>query len=199
MGLASSGCATQIPHDSKLGAFGIVWGPVIGVFKAETTASFTNPFAALRARREGLALDVIRAVADNARLDGSLTSDLAEAELADFFIWTYKRLPPPSDDRKSGFRWVGPNERIDHLRNAALRRLVSLGTTAALSAVQRIATELPEAPWLKYQVLDARRALDANNWKLRDLAANSTDRRKLSTAQGVAFAALNCCSTPHAF
>jgi hypothetical protein len=107
VGLASSGCATQIPHDSKLGAFGIVWGPVIGVFKAETTASFTNPFAALRARREGLALDVIRAVADNARLDGSLTSDLAEAELADFFIWTYKRLPPPSDDRKSGFRWVG--------------------------------------------------------------------------------------------
>ena len=123
---------------------------------------------AVRARREDLALEIIRAVARNSRFYDSFIPRLGETELADFYTWTYKVVPPRSDEHASGFSLVGPDEQVDHLRGAALTRLVSLGTPAALAAVQRIAAELPEVAWLKYQVLDARRAVDANTWKLRD-------------------------------
>lgn len=127
-------------------------------------------FIAFRSRDEEMALDVIRAVAENSRFDNSLISQLENPDLADFFIWTYRRVPPRAESKGMKARWIGPDDQIEHLRNAALRRLVSLGTEEALSAVKRIAAELPEAPWLKYQVLDARRAVDAKNWQLREPA-----------------------------
>jgi glycosyltransferase involved in cell wall biosynthesis len=77
-------------------------------------------------------------------------------------------IPPHPEARGHGFRWVASDDQIEHLRNSILKKLVSLGTSDALSAVQKIAAELPDAPWLKYQALDARRAVDANSWKSRD-------------------------------
>lgn len=137
---------------------------------AADARQFWKKFVGFRSREEEVALDVIRAVAENSRFENSFISHLEEPDLADFYIWTFRRAPPREESRSGKARWVSPDDQIDHLRNAALRTLVSSGTAEALSAVKRIAAELPEAPWLKYQVLDARRAVDAKNWRLRDPA-----------------------------
>jgi hypothetical protein len=128
-------------------------------------ASVWPSFARFRVKNESLALQIIRSFGFE---DSAFISEMSEMDLADFFIWTYKTIPPATDDQKGRARWVGTDDQVDHLRHAALRKLTTLGTSLAVTAVKRIAAELPEAPWLKYQVLDARRAFDATTWRLRE-------------------------------
>lgn len=122
-------------------------------------------FIGFRAQDESLAVEVIQSVAEGAYSEDSPILRMGEAQLAEFFIWTYRRIPPPPENQTGGARWVGPDEQVNYLRNAILKHLVSLGTTAAVGAVERISAELPEAPWLKYQLVDARRNADAKGWQ----------------------------------
>lgn len=120
-------------------------------------------FARFRETHGPQAIEIIRSL----DFESSFVSRMTEAGLADFYIWSYKEIPPPA--RESGeASWVGPDDQIDHLRGAALRRLTALGTAAAVASVRRIATEVVQAPWLKYHILDARRAFDATSWRLRE-------------------------------
>ncbi|NOJ39976.1 glycosyltransferase family 4 protein [Bradyrhizobium australiense] len=121
-------------------------------------------FSRYKDRNTELALQIVRSF----DYESSFTSKMSEMDLADFFIWTYREIPPPSDKERGGARWVGPDEEIDQLRHGVLRRLTTLGTPLAVASALRIATEVAEAPWLKYHVLDARRALDATTWRLRE-------------------------------
>lgn len=139
---------------------------ISGLLEADTQSAWQK-FVSFREHNPDLALNVVRNIAHGAYSDETFITRLGTAELADFFVWTFGQIPPSPEARRGGFRWVSPDNQIEHLRNAALKRLVSLGTSDALSAVQHIATELPSVPWLKYQVLDAQRAVDANTWKSR--------------------------------
>jgi Glycosyltransferase Family 4 len=121
-------------------------------------------FAHFRAKNQSIALKIVRSF----DYESAFIPEMAEMDLADFYIWTYREMPPQPDNRTAGARWAGPDEHIDHLRHAALRRLTTIGTSLAVAALKRIAAELTELPWLKYHVLDARRAFDATTWRLRE-------------------------------
>jgi hypothetical protein len=120
-------------------------------------------FVRFRDTHGPLAIEIVRSF----EFDSPFVSKMTETDLADFYIWTYKEIPPPAKENGEA-RWVGPDDQIDHLRDAALRRLTALGTSSAVAAVRRIATEVTQAPWLKYHILDARRAFDATSWRLRE-------------------------------
>lgn len=151
--------ATELNEQSVVAA-------MLGLLEADPQRTW-ELFLAFRAQDESLAIQLIHSVADGAYSDSSPILRLGEAELADFFIWTYRRIPPPPDDPTGKARWVGPEEQVNYLRNSVLRHLVSLGTTAAVQALERISVEIPEEPWLKYQVIDARRNADARGWQTR--------------------------------
>jgi len=120
-------------------------------------------FVRFRNTHEPLAIEIVGSF----EFDSPFVSRMTEADLADFYIWTYKEVPPPAKEN-GGARWVGPADRINYLRDAALTRLTTIGTSPAVAAVRRIATEVTQAPWLKYHILDARRAFDATSWRLRE-------------------------------
>jgi len=120
-------------------------------------------FVRFRDTHAPLALQIVKSLDFNSPFVLKMT----EADLADFFIWTYKEAPPPAGDNGEA-RWVGADDQIDYLRGAALRRLTVMGTSSAVAAVRRIATEVAQAPWLKYHILDARRSFDATSWRLRE-------------------------------
>jgi glycosyltransferase involved in cell wall biosynthesis len=134
---------------------------VTSLLQSEPSAMWSS-FARFRIKNTPLALSIVRSF----DFESSFISKMTEMDLADFFIWTYKEIPPPPEEKKGGARWVGADDHIDHLRHAVLRRLTGLGTSLAVAAVRRIATEVAEAPWLKYQVLDARKAFDSTTWRL---------------------------------
>jgi hypothetical protein len=120
-------------------------------------------FARFRDAHGPLAIEIIRSL----DFDSPFVSRMTEADLADFYIWSYKEIPPPARERGEA-SWVGPDDQINHLRDAALKPLTALGTSSAVAAVRRMATEVAQAPWLKYHILDARRAFDATSWRLRE-------------------------------
>jgi glycosyltransferase involved in cell wall biosynthesis len=99
--------------------------------------------------------------------DQPFTSELKESDAADFLLWAYREIPQ-RDDTAGGY--LTDLDLMDHLRSAALRDLVGRGTTEAVAAVTRLAAELPNLDWLKYQVIDARQIASARTWTRREPA-----------------------------
>jgi glycosyltransferase involved in cell wall biosynthesis len=95
------------------------------------------------------------------------TTQLAEDALADFYIWAYREFGPRAEQASGRARVLSAIDHMEHLRDAALRDLAGRATPAAVSAIMRIAAALPEVDWLKYQIIDARRAMTAKLWKRR--------------------------------
>jgi glycosyltransferase involved in cell wall biosynthesis len=135
---------------------------VSSLLQSDPAAVWPN-FVRFRATHGPLAIEIMRSF----EFDSPFISKMSEMDLADFYIWTYKEMPPLAEEKR-GARSIGPDEQIDHLRHAVLRHLTALGTSSAVAAVRRIATEVTQAPWLKYHILDARRAFDATAWRLRE-------------------------------
>lgn len=119
-------------------------------------------FVRFREKQTELAVRIIRSF----DYDAPFISNMSEADLADFYVWTYKEIPPPKEH--TGARYLTTDDDVDLLRNSIINRLKSLGTPAAVAAVKRISSTLQNIPWLQYAILDARRALDATTWRLKE-------------------------------
>jgi hypothetical protein len=111
---------------------------------------------------------------------------LAEADLADLYVWLVRQFPFAEDPDFDHVHAVGPREQIGHWRDSILRTLENRGTPAAVEAIARIEAALPEHPWVRTIRRDAELVLRRNTWQpippqaLLDLVV-SADRRLVAT------------------
>lgn len=89
---------------------------------------------------------------------------LAEAELADLYIWLARTYPPGEDPARPG-GLLTARMQIADFRDAILDYLVSLGTPASLEAVQRIRAQLSGIAGLDHYVDAARETTMQRSWQ----------------------------------
>lgn len=111
---------------------------------------------------------------------------LAEADLADLYVWLVRRFPFAEDPEFDGVHAVGPREQLAHWRDRIPHALVNRATAAAVDAVRRVETALPEYPWLRGVRRDAELQLRVHALQpvsAADLLAlvQSADRRLVTT------------------
>lgn len=128
-------------------------------------------FFALTQSNNQLAKTVIQELAEAERINRDpLSQNYSDFNLAELLVWLFKEFPEERKKSSARSRWVSEFDHIDHFRSSLLRTLVSRGTASSVAAVAKLASSVPERPWLKYQLLDARRAMAANTWKRRSPA-----------------------------
>jgi hypothetical protein len=117
-------------------------------------------------RNSEIAVRVLKELAEDWGFrDEPFYSELDEGQLADLFIWSYRNIPPPVDERSGRGRFLTAFDHVEQLRNSILHNLVARSTAASVAAVKRMVESLPDLPWLKWKLIDARRALNAGSWK----------------------------------
>ncbi len=97
--------------------------------------------------------------------DGSPSLDLDEGRAAELFFWLETQFPVAQDPPHR--RTFSPTS-IDHiadLRRRLLEHLQTIGTWAAVHAVERIAQRLPDREWLKHACQRARTQAMDNQWQ----------------------------------
>jgi hypothetical protein len=126
----------------------------------------------LLASNEKLAREIFLSTAGGWHFSGlPFTAKLKESDAADFLFFEYGKIPQIKEDLSGKANFLTDVDNFDHLRSAALRDLVARGSTEAVTAVARLAADLPSLDWLKYHVVDARRNASARTWKRREPAA----------------------------
>lgn len=106
--------------------------------------------------------------------------NLNEDAAAKLYIWLCEHFPPESDPNAPEMHFVGPREAIGRWRDDILHELSRRGTSAAIQAVDGIATRFPERNWLRRVVLEARRAYRNETWEpctIEQLDKLATSRR----------------------
>ncbi len=151
-----------LPDDMALeGEVAPAWAALI---QSETRV-FWKPFVDAWSTKPRLARCILVEIADREFLEGRpFYSLLSESELADFFVWSYKSIPPPAEER-GGARALRAVDYVDQFRSGMLAHLVGRGTPASLSEVTRISAALPQVSWLKWKIVDAKNELNAKSWK----------------------------------
>ncbi len=107
---------------------------------------------------------VLESLSYGGRRDGGLFSQLAERELAEFFVWLSCQYPHQEDPKFDGAHSVGSRESIGHWRDDILRDLKNRGTPEACDSIEWIMNELPHLEWLKWTLLDARAITRQKTW-----------------------------------
>lgn len=87
-----------------------------------------------------------------------------ESDAADLYIWLSREFPHREDPKHDGAHGVGPRESIADFRDSILRDLQSRGTVASKNAIERIVQELPDLDWLKWILVEARKATLQHTW-----------------------------------
>jgi hypothetical protein len=95
-------------------------------------------FSRFKSKNSTLAVRIVKSF----DYESSFISKMDEMDLAEFFIWTYREIPPPSKDKTGRARWVGPEDEVDHLRHGIMRRLSTIGTLSAVAAARRMPRKL---------------------------------------------------------
>lgn len=95
----------------------------------------------------------------------SANPNLAENQIAEFYIWLVKNYPYKEDPEHDEFHFVGNRESIGHLRDSMLDALRNLGTPQACQEVQRIVNHFPELDWLKVTLFDAQKNTRIKTWQ----------------------------------
>lgn len=91
--------------------------------------------------------------------------DLDDASLGDLYLCVRELFPPTEDPQFDDVHWVGPREALANWRDALLEGLRLKGTASAVRAIQEIYDALPEEPWLKQVLIDAKRVLRDQSWQ----------------------------------
>jgi hypothetical protein len=125
-------------------------------------------FFELTKSNEQLAKEVISELAQSWRLERQeFRGNHSESDLADLVIWLFRTFPDREETKSGRARWVSSIDHVEHLRSDLLRSLVNKGTRGSVTAVGKIAAAIPDRPWLRYHLLDARRAMLAKTWRQR--------------------------------
>lgn len=129
---------------------------------------------------------VFEALADDRDQAGDFRTELAEADLAELFIWLSTRFPADEDPSRAGAHFVGPREQVADYRDQILRILVERGTLPSLQALLQIEDETGRD--LSYARIRAEENWRRNSWvpprpeDVIQLAADAQRRVVLSEA-----------------
>lgn len=104
------------------------------------------------------------ALAENRFFYDHRPPDLAEAQLADLYIWVCHQFPLSEDPQYEDTHIVGPREALATWRDGLLETLKAAGTAASVEAIDRIVDAFPERTWLVHTLALARRAFREQRW-----------------------------------
>ena len=91
-------------------------------------------------------------------------AQMAEDQLADFYIWLSRQYLHADDPQREDSGWVSAPEEVIRFRDSILRHLKDRGTLAACEAIQKIVRELPRLDWLKWTLLEAQNITRQKTW-----------------------------------
>jgi hypothetical protein len=91
---------------------------------------------------------------------------LPEREFAELYVRVERLFPRKDDPVHPGGRAhaVGPLEQVGHMRDSLLRQLVGRGTAEAVSALRWAVSQLPDLPWLSFQLREAEQIMRIRTW-----------------------------------
>jgi hypothetical protein len=92
-----------------------------------------------------------------------LAMHLTEGQIAELYAWLVRQFPP-ADDETHGGGWVSRRDSVAWFRDALLDRLQHRGTQAACRALDSLIVDLPEARWLRWTAVEARRIMLHKTW-----------------------------------
>jgi hypothetical protein len=90
--------------------------------------------------------------------------DLAETQLADFYLWLTRQYPEIDRSNNDDFYIYQIADHIEDLRRCILTILQQRGTPLACQEILRLSQALPELPWLKTVHVDARNVMLRTTW-----------------------------------
>ena len=109
--------------------------------------------------------EVVEGVAGTVnRRSRSIADRLNEEELSELFVWLAREYSYDTDPQHEGVYAVSPSDEARSFRNAVLKGLKERGTGRAVSAIEQLVRELPELPWLKWTLIEARNNKRRQNW-----------------------------------
>ncbi|MBM4255791.1 MAG: hypothetical protein FJ147_07830 [Deltaproteobacteria bacterium] len=91
-------------------------------------------------------------------------TQMAEDQLADFYVWLSRQYPHADDPQREDGGWVSARDEVSRFRDSVLLHLKDRGTLAAGQAIQTIARELPQLDWLKWTLLEAQHVTRQRTW-----------------------------------
>jgi hypothetical protein len=91
--------------------------------------------------------------------------DLEEEQTADLFLWLETQFPAAQYQEHQGGFTPETNTQIADLRRRLLEHLQTIGTWAAVHALERIAHQLPDRDWMKRVCQRARAQAMNNQWQ----------------------------------
>ncbi len=107
---------------------------------------------------------ILEAIAQWDRRNGGLTGQLTEDQLAALYVWLAREYPHSEDPRHDGAHCVDRREAVAHFRDGVLRAIEERGTVGAVSAIRKIAGELPNLGWLRYTLVSAKHRMLRQSW-----------------------------------
>ncbi|MEQ1728596.1 MAG: hypothetical protein ABL982_09455 [Vicinamibacterales bacterium] len=153
------------------------------------TENWVFVWTVMRAETE-FGKEVVQQVARRAMRHSSskpLAKLIPEKSVAELFAWIEECYPRAEDPDQDGWHSVTSREDVATFRDSLLHGLVQRGTDAALAAISELLVKCSHLPWIKWQLLEARKVVRTTSWEpltsmeLRSLL-ESADRRVVVTA-----------------
>lgn len=94
----------------------------------------------------------------------SFVEKLDENQLADLLVWLLTNYPPSEDPQHRGTYSPSLRDEVTDFRNVLPGYLASLGTAAAIQALERARQELHGAQWLEWHILNAKENAIKKAW-----------------------------------
>jgi hypothetical protein len=116
--------------------------------------------------REDFGEELFLRLADRGRFQAAFHASLPEPALGDLYLWLERKFPHSGDPNTltGTAHYVGPREIVAELRDGVLRRLVELGTDAALKTLRVIISECPDLTWLPLELSRAEQIMRMKSW-----------------------------------
>ncbi|MCD0452648.1 hypothetical protein LO762_26200 [Actinocorallia sp. API 0066] len=110
-----------------------------------------------------------------------ITAQLDEIDVADLYRWLHDLFPGETAEPRSGFRYLGPDDRVHQWKGRLLRNLAGRGTLQAVKELRVLANRHPTRLEVAAALIAAKKRyalVGGKQVKVSDVAALLADQRK---------------------
>jgi len=137
--------------------------PIAKTLLGRMPAGVWSALWALLARDDGLARALLLYAAEQFSFGTPFYAGIGEEAIADLYL-LMERLFPSQGDQRGPAGFVNPLDAMPYLRDGAPRRLVSIGSEAAVRALRRLVAARPDLPILPFELSRAEIAMRLKTW-----------------------------------